>query len=446
MKNVKKIIVKLVLLYLRILAKIQLKKIRPFIIGVGGASGKTSLSNFIYLILKDDFKVKQGKGKNSETGIPLDILNLTVKNYTTLEWFKVFVFAPLKILFDWKKFDIYVAEMGIDSPLEPKNMSYLLKIIKPNEGVLTNIAYEHSEYFDPLVAESQNNRQEDILDLTAKQEALLLTALMPADTAILNADDEMINSIKSQIKARQLSVSALNRKADFFINKIQNSVDRFEVEFVHVDSKYKITIQNPLPKHFAYSFLLAIASAFSKQPDIKKAILALEKDFSLPAGRMSVFKGIKDTIVFDSSYNNATLTPILDLLEFVAEIGKARRRVGIIGDMRELGTMSKTLHEEVAKKILTTLDFAILIGPLTQKYIQPILEKNKFNSLSFINFTQAKNEILEKIQPKDMILVKGSQNTLFLERVVEMLLIDPKDHEKLCRRGEFWDKIREKSL
>ncbi len=52
----------------------------------------------------------------------------------------------------------------------------------------------------------------------------------------------------------------------------------------------------------------------------------LQNNFSLPPGRMSVFKGIKNTVLIDSSYNNATLTPILDLLSFVKEIGKQRRR------------------------------------------------------------------------------------------------------------------------
>jgi UDP-N-acetylmuramoyl-tripeptide--D-alanyl-D-alanine ligase len=161
---------------------------------------------------------------------------------------------------------------------------------------------------------------------------------------------------------------------------------------------------------------------------------------------MSVFKGIKDTVIIDSSYNNATLTPILDLLSFVQEIGKQRRRIGIIGDMRELGTMSKALHEEVAKKILKTLDIAILIGPLSQQYILPVLKKNNFPAFSFLNFTSSKSTILEVIKPKDVILIKGSQNTLFLERAVELLLKNKEDAQKLCRRGEYWEKIRQKTL
>jgi uncharacterized phage protein gp47/JayE len=42
-----------------------------------------------------------------------------------------------------------------------------------------------------------------------------------------------------------------------------------------------------------------------------------------------------------------------------------------------------------------------------------------------------------------LVLVKGSQNTLYLERVVELLLLDKRDREKLCRRGKYWDRVRQ---
>jgi len=437
-----------VLWYLRFFARLQLAKIKPLIIGVGGASGKTSLANFIHIVLENKFRVKQGKGKNSETGIPLEILGLQLKNYSHREWLKVMLFALVKVLTDWKKYDIYVAEMGIDSPVEPKNMSYLLKIVKPDIGVLTNISLEHSIYFDALISEEDElKRQKQILKLTAEQEGLLLTCLSENQTAVLNIDDENIHALQEKVKAKITTVSQKDPAADFKIETIKNFVDKFVLHFKNEGKDYEIKIANPLPAHFGYSFLLTIAVAKAAGVSITDSIASLENGFSLPPGRMSVFKGIKNTVLIDSSYNNATLGPMLDLLSFVAEVGKPRRRVGIIGDMRELGTMSKLVHEKVAEKILETLDLAILIGPLSQQYILPILKKHDFPAAySFLNFTSAKSTILEQIKPKDMILVKGSQNTLFLERAVEMLLSSSQDKDRLCRRGEYWDKIREKSL
>lgn len=443
----KKHIVSFVLWYLRFFAKLQIRKINPLIIGVGGASGKTSISNFLYIIFNKKYKVKQGRGKNSETGIPLDILRINIKNYSNSDWLRALVQAPIKLITDWEKYDVYIAEMGIDSPLEPKNMSYLLKIIRPKIGVLTNISLEHSVYFDPLVEHNNlRQREENILKLTAEQESLLLKSIDSNGTAVLNIDDENILNAKPNIKANTITVSKKNKSADFYIENVKNFVDEFVVQFIVKNKRYTLKISNPLPVHFAYSFILSIAIASACQIPIEEAIKSLQNNFFLPPGRMSVFKGIKNTVIFDSSYNNATLTPILDLLSFIKEIGKQRRRIGVIGDMRELGTMSKALHEEVANKILETLDIAILIGPLSSQYIAPVLKRKNFNYYSFQNFTSSKKTILEIIKPKDMILVKGSQNTLFLERVVEMLLNNPVDKNKLCRRGEHWDRIREKTL
>src|SRR3989344_7892810 len=246
----KNFVVKIILRYLRFLANLQLKKIKPFVIGVGGASGKTSLSNFIYLILSEKYKVKQGRGKNSETGIPLDILGLTMKNYNKRDWVKVMIFALINVLFDFRKFDIYIAEMGIDSPLEPKNMSYLLKIIKPKIGVLTNISFEHSVYFDPLTSEKDfSQRGENILQLTARQECLLLTSIDEDGTAILNIDDENIKKAKEEIRAKIITVSKENKKADFYIENIKNFVDEFLLQFNYEGKKYELKIENPLPEH-----------------------------------------------------------------------------------------------------------------------------------------------------------------------------------------------------
>jgi hypothetical protein len=45
----------------------------------------------------------------------------------------------------------------------------------------------------------------------------------------------------------------------------------------------------------------------------------------------------------------------------------------------------------------------------------------------------------------DIILVKGSQNTIFLETVVAELMAEPeKAAEIICRQSHAWDAIREK--
>jgi len=114
--------------------------------------------------------------------------------------------------------------------------------------------------------------------------------------------------------------------------------------------------------------------------------------------------------------------------------------------MREQGLFSKTQHEELAKRLVLNADVAILIGPMLDDFAVPILSNEQFNYYSFPNFSKARARIRSLVKNRDIILVKGSQNTLFLERAVEMLLTDPEDQKFLPRRGKFWDKMRTKTL
>jgi len=444
--SMRKIVVTFILSYLRFFARLQLKKVNPIIVGVGGSSGKSSVCELIGIVLSSKYRVKQGKGKNSETGLPLDILGISMTSYAAVDWLKALVLAPIRVVTNNEKYDVYIAEMGIDSPVEPKNMRYLLKIIQPAIAVTTNISLEHSQYFDSFITEeNEEKRKQKILEMTAAQETLLLTSLPKTGTAIVNLDDSSITNAKRNIVAKQITVSTQHKQADVYINKVQIFIDNFLVTFTYAKKEYSLKINALLPEHFVYSFMYAIAVGLSLSIDIEQTISSLEKQFNLPPGRSSVFKGINNTTIIDSSYNNATLPPILDMLELLQHVAKKQRKVAIIGDMRELGSMSKLNHEIVAEKILETADMAILIGPLMKQYAAPILRNKKFNFQSYVTFTDAKEKILESIKENDLILVKSSQNTLYLERVVEMLLADKKDVDKLCRRGTFWDAQRRKT-
>lgn len=420
-------------------AKIQLYKIKPIIVAVGGSSGKTSLSNTVAIILKQKYRVKNSSGKNSHTGIPLSILDIDPGNYTFLDWIRITCETFLRLLANWKKYDYFVAEMGIDGPNKPNNMSYLLKILTPDIAVLTNISQEHSMYFENVVKSSDlKTKEEQVLLSIAKEENLLLSAVSEKGTAVVNLDDKLIKESIKNISANKITVSQKDKNADLFISKVSSSLTSFKVNVIFKNKEYLISIKKPLPKHYASSFTLALGVCLKAGIGIKEAVSFLEKNFMLPPGRMSVFEGVKNTTIIDSSYNNATLPPVLDLLEFLLENAGEKRKVAIIGDMRELGFMTEKLHKALAEKIAKTVDFAVLIGPSMQKYVAPVL-KDKTSYKSFPTFTEAKKELLNLINKNDLILIKSSQNTLFLERAVEFLLKDKKNIKYLCRRGTVWD-------
>ncbi len=436
---------KILINYLRFFARLKLKRTNPKIIGVSGASGKSSLVNLIYLSTKNNLRVKQTTGKNSETGLPLSILNLDPKNYSYSDWLRIALLAP-KMALTRDRVELFIAEMGIDGPKEPKNMTYLLKILVPDIGVITNLSFEHSQYFDSEVNEENDaKRREKILEMTSNEEMKLLFSLPQNALSIINLDDKILRRNLNKIKSNKITVSREDEEADYFIEKVEVTIDSFKLVFQYKERKYEIKLPFPLPAHFAYSLVMAIAVSERLEIDIRTTIKNLEHNFSLPPGRLSIFKGIKESIIIDSSYNNATITPIIDILDMVSEISGNRKKIGVIGDMRELGSVKKFLHEKLAQKISKSLDFVILIGPLTKEYVSPILKSQNVNHKSFNTYSEARNEIIKSVGKGDVVLVKGSQNTLFLERVVEDLLENKKDRENLPRRGQYWEEIRSKA-
>jgi len=440
----KKFLSSIFLLYLKTLAKFQLNKIKPVIIGIGGASGKSSLAQIASQILSLKYNVKQGKGKNSETGIPLNILDIDIEDYGLRSWLKIALIAPIRLITNNKKYDIYVVEMGIDSPYPPKNMSYLLSFIKPKISVLTNINIEHSVYFEDFSKNDDPNlRKNEILQKIASEEKLLMTSINSSGRVIVNLDDEFIKDTLP-LNAKTVTVSSKDNAADFYIKNIKLTLDSFQIKFTFLKEEYEILINQPLPKYYAHIFIYAIALAFSNEINIKDSINFIQNNFSLPPGRFGVFKGLKNSTIFDSSYN-ASLEANIGALETLKEIGKESRKVAVLGDMRELGSLSQIYHEALAKEIMKNVDFAILIGPQIKEFTAPVLTKNNFDFRTFETFRDAKEFIKESVRRNDLILVKGSQNTLYLERAVEVLLSNKEDREFLCRRGKYWDKIRQRS-
>lgn len=416
-------------------AKLQLAKSKPIIIGIGGGAGKTSVCKLLSIILREKYKVKASGGLNTETGVPLSILNLPPNDYSFFDWTRIGLLIPIKLMTQWKKYDFCIAEMAIE---KPNDMDYLLKIIKPKIAALTNITLEHSENFDPFVRDKKEQEKE-VLKLIEKEEGKLIQNLPPDGVAILNIDDEKIAKLKT--KSKKITVSIKNETADIFVKKIKISQKETNLEIVSNEKIYKSKLR-PLSNAYIHTILITLGLAKACGIKISEAIEIIEKKFTLPPGRLSIFEGTKGTTIIDSSYNAQPIA-VLDALEFLATLGKNKRKVAILGDMRELGKESEKSHLKVAQKLKEVADFSIIIGPLMKKYIAPTLKKEKLPHKTFKNFTQSKEFIKKEIKTGDIILVKGSQNTLLLERVVEMLLENKKEKRKLCRQRPFWEKRRE---
>jgi len=287
--NVKKFSSKIFLWYIRTAAKIQLTKSKPVIVGIGGSAGKTSLCKLLAIVLKRKFKVKASQGLNTETGVPLSILNIPPKDYSFFDWIRIILLVPLRLLFQWEKYDFCIAEMAIE---RPDDMEYLLKVIKPKIAALTNIALEHSENFDPFVKKESGNYREEVLRLIAKEESVLIKRMPKDGTAVLNIDDKRIEKLKEKTKAKIITLSTKNKKADFFVKDSKIDLKKTQLDIIYKNKTHHLKINRPLSQAYIHTILLAIALAKTCGIKAKDAIKTIEKNFSLPGGRLNILEGI----------------------------------------------------------------------------------------------------------------------------------------------------------
>ena len=440
----KKALINLFLWYLRIAARIQLFKIKPKIIALTGSVGKTSLRNAVYAVLKDRFKCKQSIKANSETGIPLDILGLHLRNYSWLDWLRLSLFIPWKLLTNWQKYDYYIVELGVDDPFPPKNMGYLLSFIKPDISIFLNVALVHTQQFEKIIPSEKKFKspisgQMFLKKAIAREKGKIITTLGKDKIGIINADDPLVLAEARKPKAK---IYYFGKKRGMKIKRYKISSGRTSFEYQYQDEKVSLKLSYLLPEYYSYTLGAALLSGKVLGLSLKQVAHAIGKNFIIPPGRMSLFKGIKNTTIIDSSYN-ASRVSTLGVLDLLNKAGKGKTKIFVFGDMRELGGQAKIEHSEAAKKILKIVDRLVLIGPLTKKYVLPVVS-SKIETQWFKNSWLAGKWLRKNLRGEEIILVKGSQNTIFTEIIVEALLADKKDKNKLCRRGRFWDRQRRK--
>lgn len=444
------------LFYLRFWARLALKLHRPYVIGVAGSVGKSSTRNALNAVLKDHFITKVVSG-NSETGVPMGILGIKIEGFTKSKWLKTFLKAPFKIN-SLKKVQYLIIEMGIDDPYPPKNMSYLLTIVKPDMAIDLNATATHTQQFEKVLKKHTKDTLEYILGKIAEEDSKIITNGY-TKVGIYNRDDERLVE-KIEKKALKEAVSLLTFGSDknnslYFLDyKITPQKTKFSYGYIFNGKERTLDISLSkmiLPQASKESFAAVILAGRALGLDYDVIKTSLEKNFTIPKGRSSLFEGIKDSLIIDSSYNSSKST-VLSFVEMVRMLKEktGRRAVFIMGDMRELGQESKNEHEEVAKAILPVFDELHCVGQMTHDFVVPFVKEHMDKKSAvkkvdwFKNSVQLGLHIKEELPENAIVLVKGSQNTIFLEESIKFLLKNNSDVKYLTRQDDYWLGIKQK--
>ena len=167
-----------------------------------------------------------------------------------------------------------------------------------------------------------------------------------------------------------------------------------------------------------YSTLMATAVAehFGMAPEeIRQGIRAF-----LPTKmRMNLIRCPGDVVILNDAYNANPQS----MRAAAAVLGEAlnRRRVAVVGDMKELGTSSQLFHRAVGGYFAEAgVDHLIAIGDLARYMAEGAREAGLENANYYPTMEEAQDALRRELRAGVTILVKASRSMAF-EKIVEFL-------------------------
>lgn len=409
--------------FLRLCARRKLAQIRPRIIAITGSVGKTSTKEAIFTVLSSKYSSKRTVNNfNTEFGVPLTILNQHAAGTSFFSWLCICArcFAEL---FHHEEHRFLILEMGIDAP---GDMDALLKIARPHVAVMTRVIEAH---MDP----GQFANAGDIFNEKKK----IVFELHDHGIAILNRDDELISGLDTDYSGQKIWYGK-TPAADLYVNYVDQDARGLSGEIVFHGQHVKFSF-DILGKHHMSVLLPAIACGLLHDMTLAECVAAL-RHFSLPPGRMNLLRGIRGSSIIDSSYN-ASPASTSAALQVLSEVGNGARKIAVLGSMNELGPISDREHRHIGQIVSRYADILVTVGSSARL----IAEEAGLRGIptehiaTFEVPEEAADYLRDRILEGDIILVKGSQNNVRLEKLVKKIMAEPeRAAELLVRQGPAW--------
>ncbi len=414
---------KLVRDLLRLLAKKRLEKINPKIIGITGSVGKTSAKDAIAAVLERKFIIhKSPGGYNSDLGTLLTILEKP-SGYSSMEKWIVIIFKC--IVENFQKippYDILVMEMGIDYP---GGMEEILEVVHPDIMIFLNVKDVHR-------GEGQFKNREQILEEKSKA-----CYMVPKDGwVILNHDDLFTRQLENKLPAQVIKIGT-SEGSDLRAINIEAGSEGLKFTLAYEGKEIPVFLKDILGECHIYIILAAIAVGFvSGLP--WKTIEAGLSDFKMPNGRMLKIDGKNQSTIIDSTYN-ASPDAVEEALKVLSLF--RGRKIAALGSMNELGELAESAHIKIGKLAAEHADLLILVGKHAADMAEGAARGGMAKSMihTFRTSSEAGKFLSGMLEKNDVVLAKGSQNEVRMERLVAMCMKDPLMARKLLVRQEpYW--------
>lgn len=399
--------------------KKYLRKHRPILVLVAGSVGKTSTKQAIATVLSEKYRVRAHDGNhNTHFSTPTAIMGVEYPSEprSVSAWRAVLAAMDQRIKNE-REVDVIVQEIGTDTPGDIERFG---KYLKPSIAVITAVSEEHMEFFETLEA-------------VAKEE---LSIAKYARLTIVNRDD-VAEGYAKYADTHAIDTYGLGEKAEYrLIMEPASPTDgRIGKLLTPEWGESSVTMQL-IGDHSLKSALAAATVGAKLGLTSQQVVVGLSKIKPVP-GRMQPLRGMNNSLIIDDTYNSSPLAAAAALNTLMAV--ETPQRITILGSMNELGRTSAQAHEALGKMCDPSLiEWVVTIGEEAGRFLAPAAIKKGCQVKSFDSPYEAGGFVHTVLKPGAVVLAKGSQNGVFAEEAVKVLLHDTEDEDRLVRQSEFW--------
>jgi UDP-N-acetylmuramoyl-tripeptide--D-alanyl-D-alanine ligase len=353
------------------------------VIGLTGSNGKTTTKEYIAATISQDLKTHWSSGSfNNHWGVPMTLLDMSTDA------------------------EVAVVEMGMNHAGE---ITRLIEIADPDIVLCTMVGRAHIEHFGTI--EKIASAKEEIYE-----------AARPEATRIYNLDNTFVRKMyeKAQskfLKSRLITFSE-HEKSDVQFKIIEASAKELAIKG-SIDGCEQQVKLNLFGSHNLTNLMAAASAALAVGLAPEKIWQGL-KNCKTTWGRnqfVSLANGAE--MIFDAY--NANPDSMAALLANTASLKVKGQKIGVFGQMKELGEHSAQLHFELGQAIgQQNFSTVYFVGEDFKKFNEGLVSSSyRGEFVGDHDFAPALGEALsQKIKTDDLVIVKGSRG-MKLERFVD---------------------------
>ena len=335
------------------------------IVQITGSMGKTTYKELLAGILSQRYRTLKTPGNlNGDIGAPLTLLSLTGEHQAA------------------------VIETGMD---EFGQIRYLGRAIRPDVAVITIVDDVHLSHF---------GSREDIL----RAKAEIFENLRPGGLAVLNGDDELLNTLHPDCGTVRCGLAASNSVR---ITELEDlGLEGMRCTVVTDQETYPLTIPAP-GVHMALLSALAVAVA-ERLGLTEEEIVQGVASYAPADNRLRVEHLPGNRVMINDSYNANPRSVRADVAILAQH--KGGKRIAMLGDMTELGAAEAPGHQSVGELVgQLGIDILLAVGPRSKEYMVPAAQAAGCAEVRWYPDREAvKHDLLDLFAPGDALLLKAS--------------------------------------